>query len=78
MQCCQFFISINYRWSKFPAVGFRLDRYRGDPKEEHKDAFDFESHIFVDDAFMTHKETQQRLVNEYVDDLIKVVIEVYR
>uniref|UniRef100_A0A3P9K521 chitin synthase n=1 Tax=Oryzias latipes TaxID=8090 RepID=A0A3P9K521_ORYLA len=57
---------------------FRLDRYRGDPKEEHKDAFDFECHIFVDDAFMTHKETQHRLVNEYVDDLIKVVIEVYR
>ncbi|RVE74628.1 hypothetical protein OJAV_G00023980 [Oryzias javanicus] len=57
---------------------FRLDRYRGDPKEEHKDAFDFESHIFVDDAFMTHKETQHRLVNEYVKDLINVVIEVYR
>uniref|UniRef100_A0A3B5LPW2 chitin synthase n=1 Tax=Xiphophorus couchianus TaxID=32473 RepID=A0A3B5LPW2_9TELE len=57
---------------------FRLDRYRGDPKEEHKDSFDFESHIFVDDAFMTEKETGKRLVNEYVEDLIHVVTEVYR
>eukprot|EP00064_Thunnus_orientalis_P004869 superscaffoldBa00000459_g4882 len=57
---------------------FRLDRYRGDPKEDHKDCFDFECHIFVDDAFMTEKETGKRLVNSYVDDLINVVIEVYR
>uniref|UniRef100_A0A3Q2PUR0 chitin synthase n=1 Tax=Fundulus heteroclitus TaxID=8078 RepID=A0A3Q2PUR0_FUNHE len=57
---------------------FRLDRYRGDPKEEHKDSFDFECHIFVDDAFMTEKETKKRLVNEYVEDLIHVVTEVYR
>lgn len=57
---------------------FRLDRYRGDPKEEHKDSFDFESHIFVDDAFMTQKGTGKRLVNEYVEDLIHVVTEVYR
>ncbi|XP_053174040.1 chitin synthase 1 [Scomber japonicus] len=57
---------------------FRLDRYRGDPKEDHKDCFDFESHIFVDDAFMTEKETGKRLVNSYVNDLIQVVIEVYR
>ncbi|KAM9408301.1 chitin synthase 1 [Pholidichthys leucotaenia] len=57
---------------------FRLDRYRGDPKEEHKDCFDFECHIYVDDAFMTDPETEQRLVNDYVKDLIHVVIEVYR
>ncbi|KAJ8359914.1 hypothetical protein SKAU_G00164390 [Synaphobranchus kaupii] len=57
---------------------FRLDRYRGDPKEEHKDKFEFECHIFVDDAFQTEKETEKRLVNEYVNDLIHVVIEVYR
>ncbi|XP_068167682.1 chitin synthase 1 [Antennarius striatus] len=57
---------------------FRLDRYRGDPKQEHKDRFDFECHIFVDDAFMTEKETGKRLVNSYVNDLIHVVIEVYR
>lgn len=56
----------------------RLDRYRGDPKEEHKDCFDFECHIFVDDAFMTEKETEKRLVNSYVNDLIHVVVEVYR
>ncbi|KAM9860556.1 chitin synthase 1 [Aulostomus maculatus] len=57
---------------------FRLDRYRGDPKEEHKDCFDFECHIYVDDAFMTEKETGKRLVNSYVNDLTHVVIEVYR
>ncbi|XP_065106046.1 chitin synthase 1 [Paramisgurnus dabryanus] len=57
---------------------FRLDRYRGDPKEEHKDCFDFECHIYVDDAFMKDKETEIRLVNTYVEDLIHVVMEVYR
>ncbi|XP_049418459.1 chitin synthase 1 [Epinephelus fuscoguttatus] len=57
---------------------FRLDRYRGDPKEDHKDCFDFECHIYVDDAFMTEKETGKRLVNSYVEDLVHVVIEVYR
>ncbi|XP_040894744.1 chitin synthase 1 [Toxotes jaculatrix] len=57
---------------------FRLDRYRGDPKEDHKDCFDFECHIYVDDAFMTEKDTGKRLVNSYVNDLIHVVIEVYR
>ncbi|XP_061882249.1 chitin synthase 1 [Entelurus aequoreus] len=57
---------------------FRLDRYRGDPKEEHKDCFDFECHIYVDDAFMTEEGTEKRLVNSYVNDLTRVVIEVYR
>ncbi|XP_034044491.1 chitin synthase 1 [Thalassophryne amazonica] len=57
---------------------FRLDRYRGDPMEEHKDGFEFECHIYVDDAFMTEKETEKRLVNSYVNDLIHVVLEVYR
>ncbi|XP_041645086.1 chitin synthase 1 [Cheilinus undulatus] len=57
---------------------FRFDRYRGDPKEEHKDVFDFECHIYMDDAFMTDKDTGQRLVNSYVKDLIDVVNEVYR
>ncbi|KAJ4947808.1 hypothetical protein JOQ06_009840 [Pogonophryne albipinna] len=57
---------------------FRLDRYRGDPNEEHNDCFDFECHIYVDDAYMNEKETKKRLVNSYVTDLIHVVIEVYR
>uniref|UniRef100_A0A674ELN5 chitin synthase n=1 Tax=Salmo trutta TaxID=8032 RepID=A0A674ELN5_SALTR len=50
---------------------FRLDRYRGDPKEEHKDVFDFECHIFVDDAFMIDKETDCQLVftNKEPDDV---------
>ncbi|KAM9366708.1 chitin synthase 1 [Symphorus nematophorus] len=57
---------------------FRLDRYRGDPNQDHKDCFDFECHIYVDDAFMTEKDTGKRLVNSYVNDLIHVVIEVCR
>ncbi|XP_077093700.1 chitin synthase 1 [Siphateles boraxobius] len=61
---------------------FRLDRYRGDPKEEHTDVFDFECHIYVDDAFMIEKDketgTETKLVNSYVSDLINVVMEVYR
>ncbi|CAJ1048854.1 chitin synthase 1 [Xyrichtys novacula] len=56
----------------------RLDRYRGDPKEQHKDLFDFECHIYVDDAFTIDKETGNRVVNSYVEDLIDVLIEVYR
>ncbi|XP_022537815.2 chitin synthase 1 [Astyanax mexicanus] len=57
---------------------FRLDRYRGDPKEEHKDFFDFECHIYVDDAFHLEKESETKQVNSYVEDLIHVVTEVYR
>ncbi|KAL4640882.1 hypothetical protein GN956_G11693 [Arapaima gigas] len=57
---------------------FRLDRYRGDPKEKHKDEFDFECHIFVDDAFQQEKTTGKKFINTYVNDLIQVVIEVYR
>ncbi|XP_036439164.1 chitin synthase 1 [Colossoma macropomum] len=57
---------------------FRLDRYRGDPKHEHQNAFDFECHIYVDDAFEQDDKTGKRLVNSYVDDLIHVVTEVYR
>ncbi|XP_052429017.1 chitin synthase chs-2-like [Carassius gibelio] len=57
---------------------FRLDRYRGDPKEEHKDCFDFECHIYVDDGFMYETDTDTKLVNSYVCDLIQVVMEVYR
>uniref|UniRef100_A0A8C4SKN7 chitin synthase n=1 Tax=Erpetoichthys calabaricus TaxID=27687 RepID=A0A8C4SKN7_ERPCA len=55
---------------------FRLDRYRGDPYEEHKDNFEFECHIYVDDAFWNTDEV--RLTNTYVNDLINVIIEVYR
>ncbi|XP_066506270.1 chitin synthase 1 [Hoplias malabaricus] len=57
---------------------FRLDRYRGDPKQEHNNYFDFECHIYVDDAFRKDKDTEIKLVNSYVDDLIHVVTEVYR
>lgn len=59
-------------------VGFRLDRYRGDPKEEHKDCFDFECHIYVDDAFMIETDTETKYVNSYVRDITQVVTEVYR
>uniref|UniRef100_A0A3Q1F005 chitin synthase n=1 Tax=Acanthochromis polyacanthus TaxID=80966 RepID=A0A3Q1F005_9TELE len=57
---------------------FRLDRYRGDPKEEHSDYFNFESHIYVDDAFTGEEVPERRKVNSYVEDLIHVVVEVYR
>ncbi|XP_033839663.1 chitin synthase 1 isoform X2 [Periophthalmus magnuspinnatus] len=57
---------------------FRLDRYRGNPVKQHADCFNFECHIYMDDAFMDDKETGKRLVNSYVSDLINVVIEVYR
>ncbi|KAM9449653.1 chitin synthase 1 [Clarias gariepinus] len=57
---------------------FRLDRYRGDPKEKHSDCFDFESHIYVDDAFMLDKDSGKKFINSYVEDLINVVMEVYR
>lgn len=57
---------------------FRLDRYRGDPEKQHNDRFNFENHIYVDDAFMIDKETGKRVVNSYVNDLINVIIEVYR
>lgn len=53
--------------------GFRLDRYRGDPKEKHSDCFDFESHIYVDDAFMLDKDSGKKFINSYVEDLIKMV-----
>lgn len=71
---------MNYRLSNCTclSVAFRLDRYRGDPKEEHKDCFDFECHIYVDDAFMKEKDTEKKVVNIYVNDLINVVMEVYR
>ncbi|KAK6489131.1 chitin synthase chs-2-like [Huso huso] len=52
---------------------FRLDRYRGDPKEQHKDNVDFECHIFVDDSY-----EKDNSVNKYVKDLVSVIIEVYR
>ena len=32
----------------------------------------------MDDSFFTEKKTGKRLVNEYVADLTKVVVEVYR
>uniref|UniRef100_A0A3B4BLQ8 chitin synthase n=1 Tax=Pygocentrus nattereri TaxID=42514 RepID=A0A3B4BLQ8_PYGNA len=57
---------------------FRLDRYRGDPKHEHQNAFDFECHIYVDDAFQPDGESEKKFVNPYVNDLIHVVTEVYR
>lgn len=57
---------------------FRLDRYRGDPMKQHNDRFNFECHIYVDDAFMIDKETGKRVVNSFVQDLINVIIEVYR
>ncbi len=76
LRCFKLLAVVLYTFGFF--VGFRLDRYRGDPKEEHKDCFDFECHIYVDDAFMVEKDTEKKFVNTYVCDLIQVVMEVYR
>ncbi|XP_072906264.1 chitin synthase chs-2-like [Hemitrygon akajei] len=64
---------------------FRLDRFsekRWKALDKSDDIFDFEVHIMFDDAFrnVTDKEvgTKKRVINEYVESLIKAVDENYR
>ncbi|KAM4550698.1 chitin synthase chs-2-like [Fundulus diaphanus] len=55
---------------------FRLDKYR--PKIEPKlNDFTFEAHIYFDDAFETVQGHQDRQLNAYVKDLVKIIPEVY-
>ncbi|XP_072122970.1 uncharacterized protein [Mobula birostris] len=63
----------------------RLDRFRGKrwkTLDKSDDNFDFEVHIMFDDAFrnVTNKEagTRKRVINEYVESLIKAIDENYR
>uniref|UniRef100_UPI0037E97134 chitin synthase chs-2-like n=1 Tax=Semicossyphus pulcher TaxID=241346 RepID=UPI0037E97134 len=55
---------------------FRLDKYR--PKREQKfDDFTFEAHIYFDDAFQQVKGSQGRHLNEYGENLVGILAEVY-
>ncbi|XP_019901869.1 chitin synthase chs-2-like [Esox lucius] len=55
---------------------FRLDKYR--PKNDTTDDVKFESHIYFDDAFKDVEGSKERHVNEYAEDLVEVIREVYR
>uniref|UniRef100_A0A6Q2ZEP9 chitin synthase n=1 Tax=Esox lucius TaxID=8010 RepID=A0A6Q2ZEP9_ESOLU len=55
---------------------FRLDKYR--PRNNTINDVKFESHIFFDDAFKDVKGSKERHVNEYAEDLVEVVKEVYK
>ncbi|KAL0983717.1 hypothetical protein UPYG_G00131750 [Umbra pygmaea] len=55
---------------------FRLDKYR--PRNNTLNDVKFESHIYFDDAFKDVKGSKDRHVNEYAEDLVEVIREVYR
>ncbi|XP_032880921.1 chitin synthase chs-2-like [Amblyraja radiata] len=60
---------------------FRLDKYKPYTLKSHKDNFDFETHIYFDDAFTfvgPDENTQQRVVNEYVMSLVSTMEDIYR
>ncbi|KAM8841069.1 chitin synthase chs-1-like [Spinachia spinachia] len=55
---------------------FRLDKYR--PKTVQKyDDFNFEAHIYFDDAFTPVEGSQGNHLNKYANDLVEVLMEVY-
>uniref|UniRef100_A0A6Q2YBC1 chitin synthase n=1 Tax=Esox lucius TaxID=8010 RepID=A0A6Q2YBC1_ESOLU len=54
---------------------FRLDKYR--PKNDTTDDVKFESHIYFDDAFKDVEGSKERHVNEYAEDLVEVIREVF-
>ncbi|XP_069463810.1 chitin synthase chs-2-like [Ambystoma mexicanum] len=56
---------------------FRLDKYRPQNEGTNKEKFDFEAHIYFDDAFLK-EEQKERRVNSYVECLATVIEEVYR
>ncbi|XP_034148233.1 chitin synthase chs-2-like isoform X2 [Esox lucius] len=55
---------------------FRLDKYR--PKNNPNNDVSFESHIYFDDAFKDLKGSKERHINQYAEDLVEVVQQVYR
>ncbi|XP_067845652.1 chitin synthase chs-2-like [Heptranchias perlo] len=60
---------------------FRLDKYKPSSSKSHKDNFDFEAHIYFDDAFhFTNPDdnVQERVVNEYVKSLVYTMEDIYR
>lgn len=59
----------------------RLDKYKPYTLKSHKDNFDFETHIYFDDAFTfvgPDESTQQRVVNDYVMSLVSTMEDIYR
>ncbi|KAM4694876.1 chitin synthase chs-2-like [Discoglossus pictus] len=58
---------------------FRLDRYKS---QKNKDTFDFEAHIYFDDAYTEDSLDQDgrktKCVNSYVECLVTVIEEVHR
>ncbi|XP_077137783.1 chitin synthase chs-2-like [Ranitomeya variabilis] len=58
---------------------FRLDKYKSTTSD---DTFDFEAHIYFDDAFDNKSEPddnkRKRIANSYVECLVTVIEEVYR
>ncbi|XP_078503968.1 chitin synthase chs-2-like [Lissotriton helveticus] len=58
---------------------FRLDKYRPKNGRSNKERFDFEAHIYFDDAFLKQtEELKERRVNNYAECLATVVEEVHR
>ncbi|XP_051867782.1 chitin synthase chs-2-like [Pristis pectinata] len=60
---------------------FRLDKYKPNSLKSHKDNFDFETHIYFDDAFTLvgpDENMQERVANEYVKNLVSTMEDIYR
>uniref|UniRef100_A0A3Q1B2A6 chitin synthase n=1 Tax=Amphiprion ocellaris TaxID=80972 RepID=A0A3Q1B2A6_AMPOC len=55
---------------------FRLDKYRPKNETKFKD-FTFEAHIYFDDAFQHVDGSQERHLNEYGENLVAIITEVY-
>lgn len=55
---------------------FRLDKYRPKNETKFKD-FTFEAHIYFDDAFQQVEGSQERHLNEYGENLVEIITEVY-
>uniref|UniRef100_UPI00398F8D4F chitin synthase chs-2-like n=1 Tax=Pristiophorus japonicus TaxID=55135 RepID=UPI00398F8D4F len=67
--------------SKILTSIFRLDKYKPSSSKSHKDNFDFETHIYFDDAFhltSAVNNVQERVVNEYVKSLVCTMEDIYR
>ncbi|KAM4549524.1 uncharacterized protein V3H82_018764 [Fundulus diaphanus] len=57
---------------------FRLDQYRPKILTQPKfDDFTFEAHIYFDDAFTNVQGSQDRHLNTYAKDLVKIIADVY-
>ncbi|GCC24257.1 hypothetical protein chiPu_0002657 [Chiloscyllium punctatum] len=60
---------------------FRLDKYKPNSSKSHKDNFEFEAHIYFDDAFHLtnpNDNVQKRVLNQYVKNLVCTMEDIYR